>query len=103
MASVEKVPMLQEGYEKLSTQLAALKAERPLIVDAIDHLVGLGGRLIVLGSTGSIGGYSTSGVGTSTRSGSASSSGVNGSGSGAGCGVAQAASHTTASAHHARD
>ena len=37
MASVEKVPMLQEGYEKLSTQLAALKAERPLIVDAIEE------------------------------------------------------------------
>src|SRR3546814_1216391 len=29
MASVEKVPMLAEGYEKLSAQLAALKAERP--------------------------------------------------------------------------
>jgi len=28
MASVEKVPMLAEGYEKLSTQLTALKAER---------------------------------------------------------------------------
>ena len=37
MASVEKVPMLAEGYEKLSTQLAALKAERPLIVDAIEE------------------------------------------------------------------
>ena len=37
MASVEKVPMLAEGYEKLSTQLAALKAERPLIVDAIQE------------------------------------------------------------------
>jgi transcription elongation factor GreA len=37
MASVEKVPMLQEGYEKLSAQLAALKAERPLIVDAIEE------------------------------------------------------------------
>src|SRR3546814_12242943 len=34
MASVEKVPMLAEGYEKLSAQLATLKAERPLIVDA---------------------------------------------------------------------
>ena len=37
MASVEKVPMLQEGYEKLSAQLSALKAERPLIVDAIEE------------------------------------------------------------------
>lgn len=37
MASVEKVPMLQEGYEKLSAQLAQLKAERPLIVDAIEE------------------------------------------------------------------
>ena len=37
MASVEKVPMLAEGYEKMSTQLTALKAERPLIVDAIEE------------------------------------------------------------------
>ena len=37
MASVEKVPMLAEGYEKLSAQLAILKAERPLIVDAIER------------------------------------------------------------------
>lgn len=37
MASVEKVPMLAEGYEKLSMQLTALKAERPLIVDAIEE------------------------------------------------------------------
>src|SRR3546814_13931753 len=37
MASVEKVPMLAEGYEKLSTQLAALKAERPQNVDAIEE------------------------------------------------------------------
>lgn len=37
MASVEKVPMLAEGYEKLHTQLAALKAERPQIVDAIEE------------------------------------------------------------------
>ena len=36
MASVEKVPMLAEGYDKLSAQLSALKAERPLIVDAIE-------------------------------------------------------------------
>lgn len=37
MASVEKVPMLSEGYEKLHTQLSALKAERPQIVDAIEE------------------------------------------------------------------
>ena len=37
MASVEKVPMLAEGYEKMSSQLSALKAERPLIVDAIEE------------------------------------------------------------------
>lgn len=37
MASVEKVPMLAEGYEKLTAQLLALKAERPLIVDAIEE------------------------------------------------------------------
>lgn len=37
MASVEKVPMLAEGYEKLHTQLSALKAERPHIVDAIEE------------------------------------------------------------------
>lgn len=36
MASVEKVPMLAEGYEKLTAQLAAFKAERPIIVDAIE-------------------------------------------------------------------
>lgn len=37
MATVEKMPMLQEGYEKLNEQLKALKAERPLIVDAIEE------------------------------------------------------------------
>jgi transcription elongation factor GreA len=37
MASVEKVPMLAEGYDKLMAQLAAFKAERPLIVDAIEE------------------------------------------------------------------
>ncbi|MEQ1725917.1 MAG: transcription elongation factor GreA [Sphingopyxis sp.] len=36
MASVEKVPMLAEGYAQLNTNLAALKAERPIIVDAIE-------------------------------------------------------------------
>ncbi len=37
MASVEKVPMLAEGYDAMMTQLAALKAERPQIVDAIEE------------------------------------------------------------------
>lgn len=37
MATVEKMPMLQEGYEMLSEQLKALKAERPTIVDAIEE------------------------------------------------------------------
>ncbi|WP_298669972.1 transcription elongation factor GreA [uncultured Sphingomonas sp.] len=37
MATVEKMPMLQEGYEKLSADLKRLKAERPLIVDAIEE------------------------------------------------------------------
>lgn len=37
MASVEKMPMLQEGYEKLQEQLKTLKAERPEIIDAIEE------------------------------------------------------------------
>ena len=37
MATVEKLPMLQEGYEKLTAELKRLKAERPLIVDAIEE------------------------------------------------------------------
>ncbi len=37
MATVEKMPMLQVGYEKLTQQLRALKAERPQIVDAIEE------------------------------------------------------------------
>ena len=37
MATVEKMPMLQEGHDKLLSDLAALKAERPLIVDAIEE------------------------------------------------------------------
>lgn len=37
MASAEKIPMLAEGYERQSAQLAALKAERPMIVDAIEE------------------------------------------------------------------
>ena len=37
MATVEKMPMLQEGYDKLTADLKRLKAERPLIVDAIEE------------------------------------------------------------------
>ena len=37
MATMEKVPMLAEGYELLMTDLKALREERPLIVDAIEE------------------------------------------------------------------
>ena len=37
MASVEKMPMLAEGLEKLTKELSAFKAERPIIVDAIEE------------------------------------------------------------------
>ncbi|MEZ5656180.1 MAG: transcription elongation factor GreA [Sphingobium sp.] len=37
MATVEKMPMLAIGYDKLTEQLRTLKAERPLIVDAIEE------------------------------------------------------------------
>jgi len=37
MASVEKMPMLAEGFERLSAELKALRAERPRIVDAIEE------------------------------------------------------------------
>jgi len=37
MATMEKVPMLAEGYELLMTDLKALRQERPLIVDAIEE------------------------------------------------------------------
>ena len=37
MATVEKMPMLQVCYDKLNAQLRELKAERPLIVDAIEE------------------------------------------------------------------
>ena len=36
MASAEKVPMLEEGYRKLSDELKRLKLERPEIVEAIE-------------------------------------------------------------------
>ncbi|RPF70227.1 transcription elongation factor GreA [Aurantiacibacter spongiae] len=34
---MQKVPMLAEGYEKLTNDLKALRAERPKIVDAIEE------------------------------------------------------------------
>ena len=37
MATMEKVPMLAEGYEQLMTDLKALREERPRIVDAIEE------------------------------------------------------------------
>jgi transcription elongation factor GreA len=37
MATVEKMPMLQEGYETLNADLRRLKEERPQIVDAIEE------------------------------------------------------------------
>ena len=37
MASVEKLPMLADGYERLTAELKALREERPLIVEAIEE------------------------------------------------------------------
>lgn len=37
MASVEKLPMLAEGYERQLAELKALREERPRIVDAIEE------------------------------------------------------------------
>lgn len=37
MASIEKLPMLADGYEKLIAELKALREERPRIVDAIEE------------------------------------------------------------------
>ncbi len=37
MASTEKLPMLAEGYKMIVDQLASLKAERPLVVEAIEE------------------------------------------------------------------
>ncbi|MEL7445954.1 MAG: transcription elongation factor GreA [Pseudomonadota bacterium] len=37
MATMEKVPMLAEGYETLMADLKALREERPQIVDAIEE------------------------------------------------------------------
>ncbi len=37
MATIEKVPMLVEGYEALTADLKILREERPRIVDAIEE------------------------------------------------------------------
>ncbi|TYC90761.1 transcription elongation factor GreA [Novosphingobium sp. BW1] len=37
MASVEKLPMLAEGYERLMAEIKALREERPRVVDAIEE------------------------------------------------------------------
>ena len=37
MATIEKMPMLQEGYQTLTADLKRLKVERPQIVDAIEE------------------------------------------------------------------
>ncbi|MCB2078867.1 MAG: transcription elongation factor GreA [Novosphingobium sp.] len=37
MASVEKMPMLAEGYERLIAELKTLREERPRIVEAIEE------------------------------------------------------------------
>lgn len=37
MATMEKVPMLAEGYERLTAGLKALREERPKIVEAIEE------------------------------------------------------------------
>ena len=37
MATVEKLPMLEEGHRMLSDELTRLRAERPQIIDAIEE------------------------------------------------------------------
>ncbi|HKX77098.1 MAG TPA: transcription elongation factor GreA [Novosphingobium sp.] len=37
MSTVEKLPMLAEGYERMTADLKALREERPRIVDAIEE------------------------------------------------------------------
>jgi transcription elongation factor GreA len=37
MASIEKLPMLAEGYERLIAELRVLREERPKIVDSIEE------------------------------------------------------------------
>src|ERR671912_1048432 len=43
MATVDKMPMLAEGYEKLQTEVRHLKTvERPAVIDAIEEARGHG-------------------------------------------------------------
>lgn len=43
MATVDKLPMLQEGYDKLQTEVRHLKTvERPAVIDAIEEARGHG-------------------------------------------------------------
>jgi transcription elongation factor GreA len=43
MATVEKMPMLQEGYDRLQTEVRHLKTvERPAVIDAIEEARGHG-------------------------------------------------------------
>ena len=37
MATVEKLPMLEEGHRMLSDELTRLRAERPQVIDAIEE------------------------------------------------------------------
>ena len=37
MATVEKMPMLREGYQLITDELHRLKAERPEVIDAIEE------------------------------------------------------------------
>ena len=37
MATMDKMPMLAEGFEKLTTDLKRLREERPTIIDAIEE------------------------------------------------------------------
>ena len=37
MASIEKLPMLAQGYERITAELKALREERPRIVEAIEE------------------------------------------------------------------
>ena len=42
MATMEKVPMLAEGYERIAADLKVLRAERPKVVDAIEEALAHG-------------------------------------------------------------
>lgn len=37
MATMDKMPMLAEGFEKLTADLKRLREERPTIIDAIEE------------------------------------------------------------------